>query len=379
MFQLLIALVASAALAQNLPAGQIVDDVKCAAEPSQSYALYVPSGYTPDRQWPVIFLFDPGGRGRNGVERYQIAAEQYGFIVAGSNNSRNGQASSPAVTGMSTDVMTRFHIDMKRIYTAGMSGGARVALGVALASSTKVAGVIASSAGYPDGVVRKTVPFPIFATAGTEDFNLSEMRELDRNLTTPHRLAIFEGGHLWLSSALALQAVEFMEIQAMKTGLKPRDEREIDQVFEKHVAVIGAGKDKDAFLALQGLVADFEGLKDVSAFKARAAVLGRDKGVLDAIKNDRDDDERERRVLASVWSAEDRLTIPQQRENALMELRQKWQQLSMQAKGAEDSAERRLARRVLSNLSAGVSTADQDYLKIIREYRIGRGGRGGGQ
>lgn len=378
MFQLILALAASAALAQSLPAGQIIDEVKCAAAPSQSYALYVPSGYTPDREWPVIFAFDPGGRGRNGVDRYQAAAEQYGFIVAGSNNSRNGQASTPAVTSMSTDVMTRFRVDMTRIYTAGMSGGARVALGVALASSTKVAGVMASSAGYPDGQTRKTVPFPIFATAGTEDFNLYEMRELDRDLTTPHRLAIFEGGHLWLSSALALQAVEWMEIQAMKTGLKPRDAKEIEQLFDKRVAAAGAGKDKGAFLALQGLVADFEGLKDVSAFKARAAALGRDKGVLDALKADRDDDTRERKVLASVWSAEERLDSPNLRESALIELRQKWQQLSAQANGAEDSAERRLARRVLSGLSAGgARTSDEEYQKIVREYRLGRGGRGG--
>jgi len=74
------------------------------------------------------------------------------------------------------------------------------------------------------------------------------------------------------------------------------------------------------------LVADFEGLKDVSAFKARAAALGRDKGVLEAIKRDREDDERERRVLDLVWSAEGRLNIPQQRESALLDLRQKWQQ-----------------------------------------------------
>ena len=42
---------------------------------------------------------------------------------------------------------------------AGMSGGARVALGVALASKD-IAGVIASSAGYPDDRVRKALPFP---------------------------------------------------------------------------------------------------------------------------------------------------------------------------------------------------------------------------
>src|SRR3974390_2928293 len=143
--------IAAAALAQNggpRPAepatGQVIADVKCANDATQSYALYLPTAYTAARAWPVIFPFDPAGRGQNGVDRYQAAAEQYGFIVAGSNNSRNGMPSGKAIESMSGDVIARFHIDPKRIYTAGMSGGSRVAMSVAL-SSTKVAGVIASS------------------------------------------------------------------------------------------------------------------------------------------------------------------------------------------------------------------------------------------
>ena len=83
------------ALAADLPAGEIIDRVTCAADPSQSYALFVPADYTPSRTWPVIFAFDPGGRGRTPVERYQAAAERYGYIVVGSNNSRNGSTRSP--------------------------------------------------------------------------------------------------------------------------------------------------------------------------------------------------------------------------------------------------------------------------------------------
>src|SRR5687767_38974 len=79
-----------APLAAQIPAGQLTDDVACADDPSQHYAVYVPSTFTPERQWPLILLFDAGARGRRGVERYQAAAEQYGYIVAGSNNSRNG-------------------------------------------------------------------------------------------------------------------------------------------------------------------------------------------------------------------------------------------------------------------------------------------------
>src|SRR6185295_12154557 len=119
--------------ADEIPRGRIVNDVKCAADSIRSYALYLPSNYSPERAWSLILAFDPRARGRAPVERFEAAAEKYGYIVAGSNNSRNGswESSTASINAMSVDVGTRFAVDNKRIYTAGMSGGARVALHVA--------------------------------------------------------------------------------------------------------------------------------------------------------------------------------------------------------------------------------------------------------
>src|SRR5207249_4941476 len=123
-------LAASAVWSGEFPTGRIIDEVKCAADASQSYALYLPANYSPQRSWPVIFAFDPRARGRTPVERYQAAAEIYGYIMAGSNNSRNGSwaVSMAAAQAMAADVTGRFNADSRRIYTAGMSGGARVAM-----------------------------------------------------------------------------------------------------------------------------------------------------------------------------------------------------------------------------------------------------------
>jgi hypothetical protein len=49
-----------------------------AADPSQSYALYLPSNYSPRWSWPVIFAFSPIARGRVPLERLQEAAESEG-------------------------------------------------------------------------------------------------------------------------------------------------------------------------------------------------------------------------------------------------------------------------------------------------------------
>jgi len=362
--------------APGFPTGEIVAEVQCAADSAETYALYLPKSYSPGRAWPVILAFDPGGRGRTPIERYQAAAEQYGFIVAASNNSRNRTNNDKAVVTMANDVLSRFKVDTRRVYMAGMSGGARVALGAALAS-TGIAGVIASSAGFPDGTPRKSVPFPIFATAGTEDFNHLEMRRLDTMLTSPHRLVIFTGGHTWLSSELAIEAVEWMQVQAMKGGVVSRDSETIKRLLAKRLTAAEAAKtDKDMFLALKGIVDDFTDLADVTMARDRVAELAADPGVRDALKRDLDEDNHETDVLLGIKALEAKLANDAERTRALNELRRQWKELSEQANKPDDSSDRRLARRVLGLLGSTVTTKDADYLKIISEYRPARGGRG---
>ena len=125
------------AIAQNksIPRGQIVERIEALNDSSQSYALYLPSNYTPDRKWPVLYAFDPGARGRVPVERFKEAAEKYGWIVLGSNNSRNGPwaVSINAWNAMQTDTHQRFAIDDERMYATGFSGGARAAVRIAIA------------------------------------------------------------------------------------------------------------------------------------------------------------------------------------------------------------------------------------------------------
>jgi poly(3-hydroxybutyrate) depolymerase len=114
------------------PPGQIVD-VTCSSDATQSYALYLPSTYTPAKRWPVIYFFDPGGRGRRALELYKDIAETYGFILAGSNNSRNfSNEQGKAVNAVWQDTHARFGIDERRSYASGFSGGARVAGAMAL-------------------------------------------------------------------------------------------------------------------------------------------------------------------------------------------------------------------------------------------------------
>ena len=206
-------LLVHALAAQDLRKGEVIDRVPVPGHAGQSYAVYVPSAYTAERAWPVLYCLDPGARGKTPVDRFAAAAEKAGVIVAGSNNSRNGPLppAQEAINLMVADTHERFRIDDARIYAAGLSGGARLALGWAMGGH--LAGVVASSAGFPMSTTPKQVPFRIFMTTGYDDFNHDELYRLSRDLAkrnAPHRYVEFGGGHEWLPASLTEEALAYL-------------------------------------------------------------------------------------------------------------------------------------------------------------------------
>ncbi len=87
------------------------------------------------RKWPVLILFDPRSRGKLAAELFRGAADEFGWILASSNNTMSdgpGEPNARAINAMIPDVMKRLPIDEKRIYAGGFSGGAVLAWTVGL-------------------------------------------------------------------------------------------------------------------------------------------------------------------------------------------------------------------------------------------------------
>ena len=357
---------------QGLPRGAIVDDVPCQQDASQHYALYLPSYFTPSRQWPVIFAFDGGGGGREGVECYRDGAEKYGYVIAGSNNSRNGpwNVGLDAAAAMTADIKQRFPIDLKRMYTAGMSGGARVAIMVAQ-NSTEIAGVLASSAGYSTKFQRSE-RFPIFGSAGTEDFNYREMRTLDRLMTSPHRVVVFEGGHTWPPVEVATNGVEWMELQAMKSGARPRSNKLVAELFSKRLEHANAQPvGVPRLRELKQVAADFEALRNVTPVTASAAALEGRPEVVAALRAEDADDAREVRMQNEVDLLVRQLNWPERADEALASLQPVVTSLLEVARQDADSPDRRIARRVLAGLRASWrSVANRKYQEWMQEISV---------
>jgi len=283
------------ARAQTPAPGTVHASVATAADPSNSYALYLPSAYSPSKRWPLLLVFDPFARGEVSVKLFHEAAEKYGFIVVGSNNSRNFQDPSAAIRTLWADVKERYAIDPRRIYTAGLSGGARVASSVALACKGCVAAVIANGAGLPNGA---TTPGPEiadwFLVAGTTDFNYPELLHLKEALDARNaasRFVVYDGPHNWMPKDFAERALAWLQLRAMVKGIAPVDKEFIGRQFEGRLAeAVSAQKSGDILAATRDyheIAQDFSTFRDVKEQDALAKSLAASEEFRKAAKTEK--------------------------------------------------------------------------------------------
>jgi len=250
---------------------QITDTVKCHDAAGQSYALYLPAQYDAKKSWPVILIFDPAAKGRTGVTTFIEAGRKYGFILACSNNSRNGPMGDnfTAAAAMLSDVVKRFNLDQKRIYASGFSGGSRFAMAFTV-TEKKISGVIGCGAGLPND--RNYLPslnsdFIYYGLAGTRDMNFPEMRDLSGFFSNRTRVIsyfrTFSGGHQWPASDLITDAVEWLILQTMNRKIVPADQTFLSYMENKTQNLINsqlsAGNLVDAIMYMRFASRDFLG------------------------------------------------------------------------------------------------------------------------
>ena len=287
--------------------GQIVN-VVCASDTNQSYALYLPSAYTVTKRWPIIYFFDPGGRGRRPIDLYKDLAETYGFIFAGSNNSRNfSDDESKAVNSIWQDTHVRLSLDDRRVYTSGFSGGARVAGAMALSSPGQISGVIAHGAGYPTTRRNSNDKLLYYFAVGDKDFNWQEVITIGHERGKeglPYRVNVYSGTHQWATVPVMEDAVQWLQLKAMQTGSLTRDAALVDRQFQNlQKKADDAGEKHDALAQLAAyeyMVSDFTGLRDVSQASAKVAALKQSPAVKAALKNEQEQISEQLRIEREI-------------------------------------------------------------------------------
>jgi dienelactone hydrolase len=346
--------------------------VECAAKPEQSYALYLPSNYTAEKKWPIIYAYDPGAVGSRPLALAREAAEKHGYILAGSNNSRNGplERGTEAAQAMWEDTHARFSIDDRRVYLTGFSGGSRFAVAIAMMCGTCAAGVIAHGAGFlPDLAPDKDkVKFSYYATIGDRDFNYPEMIALEEQLDKlglPNRLRRFPGPHQWAPAEVWHEAIAWMELRAMREGRRPRDDAFIAQQAQRardRVEQLGnSGDAYSAWLDARKLPQHFEGLADTAALQATAKELDGAAAVRAGRSREYAAIRLQQNLFGPVMELLDQLGTAADFGTVELNLKTRVRQLR---KGAEDKKEKHpeAYQRALSQASASIFESGMTFL-----------------
>ena len=356
----------------NLQSGIALPKVTCIMQSEQSYALYLPSHYTREKRWPIVYAFDPAARGNEPVEVMKDAAERYGYIVAGSNNAHNGpwKPEADAAQAMFQDTHARLAIDNNRVYFAGFSGGARLVSSLAQRCNCAT-GVLLSGAGFsPSSPPAADAAFSVFLAVGTLDFNYGEVLDLDAKLDQlhySHSLRRFEGPHQWAPANVMEEALAWFRLISMKDGREERDmnfiKGQADEAMTRAKMLEAEGDPYGSWKEYRQAAETFDGLGQAPAFRERAVAMEKEKAVRDGAKREQQEREEQARLGADISSglaalrgdSPDRADARSDVERQIFELRSR-------AEHEKNPQKLRVAKRALAGIFVEAMETGQERL-----------------
>ena len=373
----------------SIQIGKVTEKVVLQSHPEESYSLFLPDGYKPEQTWPTIFCLDPRARGKVAIERFVPAAAKYGYIVVCSNNSRNGlnwNSISQIFSNLWEDTHSRFRIEEKRTYAAGFSGGSRLAVTFASRCRGCLAGVVGCGAGFPGDIAPDAkAPFAYFGLVGVDDFNFGEMLQLEKNLSqlpSPYQFQSFSGGHEWPPQEKIEQAIAWLTLQAMKSGLAVKDSKFIDDQLTSRMAsaeqLLAAQQFLEAQRAFASIVRYFQELTNVKAAITKSDQLNKGDEVKKETKAEEELYRQQLREAGEIRMLWMKAPDPEEATPSLLGATSRLDDWKRKRELPVDSRERRLARRILSHLlieayeTSQASLRNNDYTTALTNYQLAK-------
>jgi len=274
--------------------GTPMERLTAASDPTQHYALYLPSSYDPENPPPVMFLMDPRGRAMTPLRLFQAEAEARGYVLISSHETLSDDFAAfgineRALTAMIQDVQLRFTVDTDRFYLVGFSGTAHFAWAVAPSLDGHLAGIV----GVGDGLsphmpgmepVFQMTRLPAYVgIAGTRDFNYDNTVLRHRDLEDRgvlRRFRSFPGRHSWPPEPLAAEALAWFDWLATRDTLSPDVlQAQYAERLAEAAAVEASGDARHALRLYREAEADFNERVDISEAADQARRLARTRAV----------------------------------------------------------------------------------------------------
>ena len=224
-----------------LKKGEVADGIKINDSLPETFSIYLPTSFTKDKTWPVIFVFDEQGRGQTATQLFKQVAEEQGYIIAASNNisKKDSLVNNLHVASRLLRVIFNFFpIDVNRIYMAGFGEGGKVASAMPAVYS-KVRGVISvGDVWINSDFIKKEASFSFIGIAGTKDYHLYQMEDVVSFLKKTQqfsKLYTFDGGYEWPQANTIDRAVSAFTLRAVSQSIGVKDTLLVNKIYQSQL------------------------------------------------------------------------------------------------------------------------------------------------
>lgn len=227
----------------EIPLGKIVDSIPTADSTDNSFALYLPRNFNEKEEWPVIFLFDPQGRGRATAQLFRPIAEEQSYVIASSNLNLKGDSLKNNIEKARpfiNQVAGMIAIDKEQVYVAGLAEGGQLATALAFVY-TNIAGILAVEDGWINSEYLKTNnKFMYSAIACDSNNSMFVLEEIEAYLSNegfPTEMNFYSCDKEieWPGANVVQNSIAGFTLNAMKNGKRPKDIQLIKQLFDAEV------------------------------------------------------------------------------------------------------------------------------------------------
>lgn len=240
--------------------GVVVDDLKVSDTLEESYALYLPTSYQNERPWPVLFIFDPEGRGKTAAQLFQTTAEEQGYIIASSNaisRQKDLEQNVLSAAKLMQRIAQVVPIDSRQIVTVGAMAGARVASSIPLVFDN-ILGAVAVGDHWVDlELLDKNKNFAFIGIVGDEQFSGSGMKNTANRLSrlrNPSQVYTYDGDEEWPQPGILNSAVGSITLEAMRRKFRPVDPELVERLYKQDLGRVNKLMSLNQLVTAHGLL-----------------------------------------------------------------------------------------------------------------------------
>lgn len=267
--------------------GVVNDSLKISDTIPGTYSLFLPSEFDGKTEFPVIFIFDPEGRGISAARLFRDAAEKQNYVLVSSNNvdpSRSLKENLASAAYLIQSVGYSLPIDVKSISVAGLGEGAQIATAMPLVFEG-IHGIIYVGDQYFNLELLQDRPsFASVGIVGNQQINIGDLETADymlKSIGFPSQLYVFEGGLEWPVTALLSSAVGSLTLHAMDSGKRTSDASLINQLYEEDLQLVNQMMSTDKYILarkfLDELLIKYDDVRSTREVKDKLKQLNKSK------------------------------------------------------------------------------------------------------